>query len=108
MEMRIEIPEALSIEEFSVANGLILVVHKRSPKDIQRFNVPQYWAEFENVEVSTGGGKFLCSTMGQGETIAEAMRDYANRISEERLVVNARTDARREIDAPIIYVSGEG
>ncbi len=82
------------ILDFEKENNLTLIVNER-PK---HFNLPTYYAFFENSEVLEG--RFLCGKYGNGETIDEAILNYAKEIEGKKLIMNAYTGHRKEITCP--------
>lgn len=86
------IPE-MSIVEFAELHDLTMEITEWHGR-----RRPFIMAKFQHVEVKDGG--CLVSFAGNGNSEAEAIRDYARQISTKHLVVNAMSNSRREIDAP--------
>lgn len=92
------VPES-TLDEFAQKHGLVIVVTERRMDRWQReHGLCRYVAMFQGAEVASGG--LLRGEYGEGNTEEEAIRNYAEVISHERLIVGAFTDARREIDVP--------
>jgi hypothetical protein len=101
--MKIELKEiaTTTIEEFADEHGLVMEVHERSPKYYcaGKWDAGvRYYAHFKKAEIKDGG--MLASISGDGATPEEAIASYAQRISEETLVLNAWSTDRIEIDIP--------
>jgi DNA-binding transcriptional regulator LsrR (DeoR family) len=98
--MKITVKERprMTLEEFADRHGLEMIVTERSPSRLA--GVARYYANFSSVEIKDGS--ILSGAIGNGETPAEAIAAYAHEISEELIVVNARTADRREILTPAL------
>jgi len=85
-----------TIEEFADQNDLVMEIYERGAN---RFDgVERFYASFKHAEVFEDC--FLVGSFGDGNTEEEAITDYAARISEETLVMDACTDHRKEIYVP--------
>lgn len=89
-----------TLEEFADKHGLVMEVNERPPK----YNLPPFYASFKGVEITDGS--FLRSAFGNGEIPEEAIADYIIELSENRIVVDAYKETRREINVPIL-INGE-
>jgi hypothetical protein len=88
------IPET-TIELLACMNDLTMVVCER-PVHIGAPN--RFYAHFKNAEVKGDG--VLVGSYGDGATEEDAIKAYAREISEKRLVINAFSADRKEIDVP--------
>lgn len=95
-------PKRMTIEEFADINKLTMEVHERSPKDIRDFHMPRFYAHFALSD--TLEDACLVGAFGDGNTEAEAIADYAHRISEHILVIDARKKTERELTVPVLSV----
>lgn len=88
-----------SLEEFATKHGLELVVTERI---LDRWHKERksarYMARFRHVEVKQGA--CLAGVYGEGDSPENAIKDYAQGIIGERLIINAMQNDRREIVAP--------
>lgn len=101
--MKIAWPEpSCSFEEFADRNDFVLRVRERGP-DLCR-SLPRYFVRFEGVEVMDGLGG-LRGSSGNGETLDEAVADYAAQIAGCRLAYHAYRGDRREVEAPTRFTS---
>ncbi len=82
-----------SLEEFATKHGLEMVVTERILDKGAR-----YMARFRHVEVKHGA--YLSGLYGEGDSPENAIKDYAQGIIGERLIINATQNDRREIVAP--------
>jgi hypothetical protein len=98
------VPES-TLEEFADRHGLVMRVVERSAETIAywRGDCFRFYANFDGAEV--GEGSILASASGNGNTEADAIRDYGVRISEKLLIVDAMKPTRREIRVPRIVGS---
>lgn len=104
MSMQIvrELAPTSTLDAFAEENGLVMVVTERRMDRWQRANrLPQFTACFRGVEVRAGG--LLLGAYGEGESEHDAILDYARRIANETIVVDAMKPTRREIRAPRFY-----
>lgn len=84
----------MTIEAFADKHGLVMTVREQRTRGVRRFT-----ASFKGAEVADRG--MLRSAFGSGTTEADAIQDYADEISCERLVIDAMNTVRRwEIDVP--------
>lgn len=87
----------MNIFEFAQEHGLDLVVNQR-----ESTKLPRYTVRFKRVEVKDGS--LLHSEYGDGMTINDAVDEYAQLISGQRLIFDAMSDKnRKEINAPRLY-----
>lgn len=102
MQVEMHTRERSTLSDFAEKHGLIMEVHERTPKDMGiRWTADcRYYAHFKNCDIKQG--PCLRGTYGDGATPDLAMADYAREISEQRLVINAGSEDRREILAPIL------
>lgn len=104
------VPE-MTIEEFAELHNLTMDVTERGTEDIEFCRkchggtAWRYYAEFRHCEILDG--HFLLSVCGNGNTPEKAMRDYARRISEQRLVIGAYIPKRKEIDVPRLVTANQ-
>lgn len=92
----------MTLAEFADANSLILEIRERRPEFSDR---DRFYAYFKGVEVKDGS--LLCSSYGNGRTPMQAAENYILEISGKLLVVNAMSENRREIYAPILAGVGQ-
>ncbi|HKX46196.1 MAG TPA: hypothetical protein VJP77_05800 [Planctomycetota bacterium] len=90
------VPEQ-TLADFATAHGLKMRVTERPSAMRELF---RFYAEFEGAEILGDG--VLISTTGNGNTEAEAIKDYAAAISERVLVLRAYGKDRKEIRVPRI------
>lgn len=88
------VPLTMTIDQFGSTHGLTMKINGDSTMG--------YTASFECVEIMEAG--FLISKWGRGNTIKEAMKDYASQISNTKIAHNAYKRNRVEIDVPILTV----
>lgn len=97
MKIERELIERISLAEFADRHDLVLTVTERSTQRIE--GVERFFARFRRVDITDGA--VLTGAFGNGNTEDEAIANYAARISEQRLVVDAfKEDKRREIMSP--------
>lgn len=91
-----------TLAAFAEEHGLVMEVHERSPHDMGKHWTEsiRYYARFKGCEVKSGN--VLIGMYGNGCTPESAMKVYAQEISERRLVIDAMTEFRREIDVPLL------
>lgn len=88
-----------SLEDFAEKHGLELVVTERILDGWHRErNTPRYIARFKNTEIKRGA--CLAGVYGEGDSPENAIKEYAQCIIGERLIINAMANDRREIVAP--------
>ena len=81
-----------TLEEFADRYGFEMVVKERAnPSDPNM----KFYAKFPRCEILERS--LLIGKCGNGETVEDAIRDYASQISGELLVKNAHTKERQEI-----------
>jgi hypothetical protein len=91
---RKEIPQ-MTIEEFAEKNELEMEIHER-PRPVG--DPSRYYAHFRRAEVKDGG--MLVGSYGDGATPELAIENYAPQISLRRLVIDAYSEQRRELEVP--------
>ena len=84
------------IEDFADKHELTMVVVERDV-DLSVI-LPRLYASFENTELINDG--LLIRAYGNGDTEKEAIDDYASRISNRIIVVNAYRENRHKIVVP--------
>jgi len=82
------------ILDFEKEIGFQLVVNEREYR--QNYRLPKYYVSFESSWVSVP--PYLEGRTGDGNTIDEALKDYCNKISNVKLVIDKNT--RVEIKVP--------
>ena len=92
---RLEAIPDIDIKSFAEANALTVVVRER-PKDSG--DPARYYAAFDRCD--TMGDGVLIGEFGNGATPDEAIAAYARKVSNKRIVVNAHTPQRREMNVP--------
>src|ERR1017187_6380550 len=92
-----------TIEQFADSNSLVMVVVERSP--ISSPGLPKFLACFDKTEIRDA--HVLKGEYGNGETEEKAIADYAKRISEKCLVVDAYRESRRSIIVPLLVPAAE-
>lgn len=104
MKVEYNFIEMSTLEEFAKKHYLTLVVTERTKKEID-FCASihggyghRFYVEFKHGDIKKG--IMLHSTFGNGNTIEDAVNDYAKKISGEILVIDALTENRREIRVP--------
>ena len=101
MEVVIKAIPRLTVEQFADRHGLVMEVFERNPKvGMLTGKFEPFYAHFRSSDVKEGS--VLIGEFGNGQTPAEAIADYASRISNRVLVVNASTDQRRELTVPYL------
>jgi hypothetical protein len=113
MQIEMHEKERGTLAEFAEKHGLVMEIHERTPQDMGRrwTESSRYYACFKSCDVKDGS--ILSGTFGNGSTPDAAMAEYAQEISEKRLVIDATSKGtRREIYAPIlthnVEITGEG
>ena len=98
MDIKRNIVERITIEEFADKHSLTMEVNERPAwfKDDSR----RFYASFDGAEV--GDGRFLTGAFGDGRTEEDAIAAYGVEITGKTIVMGAYTDKRREITVPII------
>lgn len=101
MQIKMNSISRLSVQEFADQHQLTMEIHERSKREFPMLE--RYYAFFEACEVKEGS--VLVGVFGNGETPEDAMKDYAEKISEKRLVFFAGDERRLrfELQAPILY-----
>jgi hypothetical protein len=80
--------------EFAERHDLEMVVRERSREMV---GLPRYYASLNGVESMERG--MLCSSAGNGNSVEEAIADYAQQLRGKRIVVDAMRK-RREFVCP--------
>ena len=97
MRIEREMQPRTTIEQFADLHDLTMLIRER-PKDLWRHG--RFWASFEDCEEKGDGT--LIGTYGNGDSEAEAIADYGEKISGKTLVIGAYTTDRKELLVPII------
>ena len=97
MDVKLHETKRGTIEEFADELGLKMVVRERS---VNRDAPNRYFAYFPSVEIKNGG--MLVGVCGNGPTPEEAIDGYAKKISGKLLVIDAMSETRREVYAPLL------
>ncbi len=99
--MKIEInkiPES-TIEDFAIASNLTMEMNERPSVGFYK-NLDRWYCQFKSAVLLSEDGNFLHDVTGNGNTQEIAIADYARRISEGTLVIDAWRDSRKEIKVP--------
>lgn len=88
-----------TIEAFAEKHCLVMEVHERATHGPARF-----YAHFACCEVAERG--MLVGVFGNGATPEDAIAEYGQRISGQRIVHRAGQPERKEISVPIIVTTG--
>ncbi len=96
--MEINLIETKEILDFENEIGYKLEVNERRINSISKSKLHRFHVSFKEGEVMKDG--CLISSYGNGNTIDEALIDYATQVSCERVVFGAYTKNRREISFP--------
>ncbi len=91
-------PERVKFSEFADKHGLELKVNERARGNGPCGPLKRYWVNFDRCEAKEGC--MLAGYSGNGDTIDEAIRDYARQLAGARLVHRAYQADRREFDCP--------
>lgn len=102
MKATIIYDEKVRLSDFAEEHDLELIVRERTPEYCKTLH--RFYASFENVEVKEG--PILTSHSGNGDTVAEAIRDYADKISNKLLVTGAYKEERKEFRSPSLWFDG--
>lgn len=103
MHIVIHEKERSTLAAFAEKHGLTMEIHERTVSDMgARWAADsRYYAHFKGCEIKDGS--VLIGAHGNGATPEIAMAEYAQEISERRLVLNAGTTERVELGrAPIL------
>ena len=87
--------EEMKISEFADKHGLVMEVHERK---CPVGHPLRFYACFAHTEVKDGC--ILIGTYGNGDCPEQAINNYAKEIQFQTIVVNARSQNRREITVP--------
>lgn len=93
------------LRDFAAEHDLVMETVERSRAYYcadNDFENNRWYAHFKNVEIDEGST--LLGATGNGPTPAKAVRNYAARISEKKIVIGAYTPGRKEIYVPVLYV----
>lgn len=96
--MKINLIETKEILDFEKEIGFELEVNEREDGMSDTLNPRRFYAFFKEGAVKEGA--FLISVTGNGDTIDEALQDYANQISFTRMAFLSHTDSRKEVSCP--------
>lgn len=89
-----------TLAEFAARHGLTMVITERDMDAWQRARgIERFIAQFKKADVKRDC--ILEGTYGNGNTEDEAMRDYAQKISGQRLVVADR-EPRLDVIVPVL------
>lgn len=106
MEVVIKKRPRMTLEEFADAHGLMMEVYEIAPVyGFPKGSDKSWFASFQNTQIWDNG--CLMGAFGNGATPEDAMREYGNRISECRLVIDPYRHNRREIEVPIIIPTAQ-
>lgn len=97
MKIEKHLKKEMTLEKFAEKHDLIMQIYDRGTR---RLFFKRYFAHFKNADIEEGG--LLKSETGDGDTINEAIDDYARKISERTLVVDGNTKNDRRIEVPIL------
>jgi hypothetical protein len=99
MKIIIDEQPRMTLEKFGDLCGLTLRITER-PGNMT--NIPRWYASFDNVEVIRKG--MLHSVWGGGDTIREAIENYVENLSNERIAIKATSPDRREVRVPKLTI----
>ncbi len=87
----------MTLEELGDIAGVNLIITRYANQE------NRYTADFEHTEIKENQDSgILRSTYGNGKTPKCAMSDYAGKISNKWLVINAYSDNRKEFGIPLL------
>jgi hypothetical protein len=92
--------ERVTLEKFAERHSLVLEMFERHPSLAGQFG--KYFCYFSKIEESVGEGSGLQGISGNGSTEDWAMNDYAQRLSNKKLIYDAHGQDRKEIDSPYL------
>ena len=96
--MKINLIETKEILDLEKEIGYELEANERPISSASRVGLHRFYVSFKEGEVMQGG--CLIGSSGNGNTIDEALQDYAKQISCTRMVFGAYTNNRKEISFP--------
>lgn len=96
--MKINLIETKEILDLEKEIGYELEVNERPISSASIKGLHRFYVSFKEGEVMQGG--CLIGSSGNGNTIDEALQDYAKQISCTRMVFGAYTNNRKEISFP--------
>lgn len=96
--MKINLIEKKEILDLEKEIGYELEVNERLISSASKADLHKFYVSFKKGEVMQGG--CLISSSGSGNTIDEALQDYAKKISFTRMAFGAYTNNREEISFP--------
>ena len=94
--------ERIDINQFAERNNLVIEVNERSPDYHNQSGDNKYYAMFVDCDVKDGG--CLVGMFGNGATPEDAVREYAESISNKTIVYKALSEERKEIRVPYLCV----
>lgn len=89
----------MKLEKFAETNGLEIKAVERQPA-FRPTEESRFYATISRLEIKNR--HFLEATFGNGCTPFKAIRQYAERLSEKTLVIDAYATTRREIQPMIL------
>ena len=92
--------ERMTIEEFGEKNDLVMEIHERY---VGRpvLKLDRFYARFSHLDLFDG--VFIIGTFGNGNTPEEAIKDYARKLSGQRVLMNAFGNRKeREFRVPVL------
>ena len=95
MKINLHKIEEMKISEFANKHDLVMEVNER---DLPVGHPLRFYACFAHTEVKDGC--ILIGTYGNGDCPEQAINNYAKEIQFQTIVVNARSQNRREITVP--------
>jgi hypothetical protein len=99
MKIIIDEQPRMSLEKFGDLCDLTLRITER-PGNLT--NLTRWYASFDHVEIIRKG--MLHSVWGGGDTIREAIENYVENLSNERIVIKAASPDRREVRVPKLTI----
>lgn len=106
MEIEYKYLKRTTIEKFADEYGLVMEVYERPQRSIQERGLKRFYAHFKSAEIKDGS--CLAGVSGDGNTPETAIEEYARKIEERLLVIDAMQPSRREIEVPILTRPLEG
>lgn len=100
MNIERDLIPVMTLQEFAEKHDLVMEIHER-PTALD--STSRYYAHFKHADIDGDG--VLIGAYGNGETEYVAMRDYAKRIELTRLVIDAGTPNRRQINVPRLVIA---
>jgi hypothetical protein len=103
MKIIIDEQPRMSLEKFGDMCELTLRITERPTlRSDDLKNLTRWYASFDHVEVIRKG--MLYSVYGNGNTIREAIENYVENLSNERIVIKAASTDRREVRVPKLTI----